>query len=123
MKTQAEIWLALLDGKTIVRTGFAHRFKLIDGMIHRCVDSSNRWEQVECSFDYPMLWKIGSEWYERDISQGVLCRVRDSLDGKWGADIIFKYDETAIFEFKGNRSAYAYAEPLDLTKPLMEQLE
>lgn len=60
-------------------------------------------------------------WFEKDISKGVMCRVRNGLRIHWQTAVIFDYQcqDSRPFkakDFYGRRSSFVYAEPLSLTK-------
>ena len=121
MKNHKEIFKAFIDKKTITCIG-GERYKLINGNV--CELKNGSWRVYEGGFVYPEIWEIEQEWYEKDISGGVLCRVKSAESNDWGVDIINYYSlagEKIIYY--GVDGCWNIAEPLDITKPLFPQLE
>jgi hypothetical protein len=127
MKTVYEIYKALAEGK-ILLTDDKFLIKDINGIIHSKIPNGSG--QYEPSPDwqvtnpYKYVEYIEPKWYElEDLPDGKLCRVRDSKTHPWSIDLITDYNtlDECFMSYDGND--WNYAEPLDLTKPLLPQLK
>jgi hypothetical protein len=120
MKNQAEIYQVLLDGNTISQSPQI-KAKLVDGILHTYCTIHKEWELANITFDNPGLWEIEQQWYDKDISNGVLCRVSSFLADISYIRLITRRKDNLFIDHKGEK--WRIAEPLDLTKPLLPQLE
>lgn len=124
METAYEVYKAITQGKTLV-TNCGTMLKEIDGTLHKKYESEPDSEYRVCSNWLVYAAETYKEyeelkWYEKDISKGVLCRVRDCKYETWTIDIISDFD--SIDDFEGLDCSWNYAEPLDISKPLKPQL-
>jgi hypothetical protein len=126
MKTQLEILQALTANKTLV---YDKRvlLKLINGQLNgKSIAVGNLYWTLATgwNFDKPELYEYEEEpqWYEKNLSAGVICRVKQKEDAEWGVDVIYGYFAHGLDRFVGFDGNWRFAEPLDLTKNLMQQL-
>jgi len=73
MKNQKEIYIALIEGETLISAFCNIKVKLIDGALKDIKGKG----QEDQTFRAPENWKIYKEprWYENIPDGGVLCRV------------------------------------------------
>lgn len=127
--TLKEIYKALIDGETLSYAPHGQLQALVkigkEGLIQRSIDD-NFWYPTYYVFSDTEFWNIYKEpqWYEQDISKGVLCKVRNSPTDV-SVIVIVKYSKKGnqnypFIDTRGGR--YKNPVPLDLTKPLAEQL-
>lgn len=126
MKTIYEVYKALAEGKVLI-TNDKYLIKDINGIIHsKSPDSSQYvphpdWD-VKTPYNYAEY--IEPKWYElEDLPDGKLCRVRDVKTHPWSIDLITYYNtlDESFINYAGDY--WNFAEPLDLTKPLLPQLK
>lgn len=127
--TLKEIYKALLEGETL---SYAPHKKIVtlvrlgeESLIERNIDDTV-WYPIQYVFSDLEFWNIYKEpqWYEQDISKGVLCKVRNSPTDV-SVVVIVKYSTriSQVYPFIDTRGGkYKNPIPLDLSKPLAEQL-
>src|SRR5574343_1265243 len=122
MKTQSEIYKALLDGEVIIFIDNNYKIRLIDGFLEFKYKSQDWKKDPTWAFVTPEDWKIHKEpeWYENIGEGGVLCVVWN-YNSKYVALIMER--TTAAGFIDHNDVPWLNAKPLDLTKSFRSQLK
>lgn len=109
MKTQADCYRALLDGKTLYAVfGAATFVSLVDG------NQATSTRTLAFSFDTPTDWYIKQEWYEDESNFPIICYIKDNAQDESFPAIVTSYDKTlaSFITSKGNK--WNFAEPLPI---------
>jgi len=81
--------------------------------------TSNRTTTYTFKFNDYKKWSTKTEWYEKDISKGILCYVSNQSENylyrhKASVTIICDYNSNNDFKFiSNNNECWAYAKPID----------
>jgi hypothetical protein len=116
MKDIAQIYKALLDGKTVTHKQFPDwKVYLWEGKL---LSNSGT---IPC-FDNPANWEITSNiqedinsekvWYEEDLSKGVLSKVKKYSYSCPQVAVIIEFRENMFLPFISKNSCFSEAEPI-----------
>jgi hypothetical protein len=129
METHQEFYKALFEAnEAVINLKYQQVIKVIDGNLHlKYIGSPDTdYKRVTHSMLIePNLYEIHKEpqWFEKDISKGVACKVKNEVGSEWSVDVIYIYAPDAESKFIGACLDWNIAEPLDLTQPLLPQLK
>jgi hypothetical protein len=126
MENVVEVYRALVNGETLIMTDGGGLIKVEGGNFAIKSKNSDTWQtQSDWNVYNPSCYEIYKEpqWYDGDLSEGVSCRVRQYPGSEWRTDVIYRFSKNEEKKFKGLFGPWNIAEPLDLTQPLLPQLQ
>lgn len=128
MKSAVEVYRALMEGETLKIPSEGTLLKVgEDKFFSKDVESDVWLEHLGWTVTNPNHYEIYKEpkWHDGDLSDGVLCRVHDYDFEDWELRLIVGFDSQCEDEpFLDTNSAWwMIAEPIDLTKPIVPQLQ